>query len=257
MKHALNELETIGNIISFYHSIAIFIDFDGTIAPIVESPNLARADEKIIEKLKELIKNSKHSIFIISGRSVNDLRSLIKLEGVVFIGLHGLEIGTPCGSTMILENVLKIQPMIEEIIKHLNNKLNGIPGIIIEDKKMSVAIHYRNTPETEVYDIKNIAKEVLSFDDDNVIDIYYGKKVIEFRLRDWHKGKAIDMIMEFLPNNSIPVVIGDDETDEEAFRNMGVGVSILINENPIKSDAEYYLTNQSELALFLGWLLRI
>lgn len=208
--------------------LAFFLDYDGTLTPIVERPELAVISEDMKDLLQAL--SRKYPVAVVSGRVREDVSNLVGLKDIVYAGSHGFDISIK-GETFIMPEAEKFIPIMEEISTYFKQKLSDIQGVIIEDKKFSVAVHYRLVADSSFPRIEEVVNNILSKKDD--LRCIHGKKVFEIiPAINWDKGKAVRWIMQALKltwNDNTIVYIGDDTTDEDAFRVIGArGVSILV-----------------------------
>lgn len=243
------------------NNIMLFLDYDGTITPIAKTPSKAVIASKTKNLLSELSKNSHCKIAIISGRSLNDIKNMVRLRNIIYAGNHGLEIEGP---KIKFEN--EISPRLKDIIEQIKNdlytKFSKIKGILIEDKRLSLSIHYRLVNKKYIPLIKNVLKETTEFYlIRKKVKIDSGKKVFEIKPDvDWDKGKVVLWLLrreQFLLKDSriLPIYIGDDLTDEDAFKALGnKGITISVGK-PHHSYAKYYLKNVKEVEKFLRRIL--
>ncbi|MFA4916714.1 MAG: bifunctional alpha,alpha-trehalose-phosphate synthase (UDP-forming)/trehalose-phosphatase [Syntrophales bacterium] len=232
-------------------SIFLFLDYDGTLTPIVELPDQAFIPDDIrslILRLKEYI-----PVAVVSGRSLQDIKTKVGIEGIVYVGNHGAEIWD--GKKAIINKESKVENRIlKQLLNRLKEALLHIQGVIIEDKHFTVSIHFRMVKVKylgELFDkFWDIAKDF-----ESSFKITSGKKVFELRpLNAWDKGNAVSWIIKNMGSGRIPLYLGDDITDEDAFRALkGIGMSISIG---VCSEADYYLKNQQEIKKFLQQLLK-
>jgi len=232
-------------------SIFFFLDYDGTLTPIVPHPEQAILSEKTKTLLLALKRNPKFLLAIVSGRSLKDIRNLVGLKNIYYVGNHGLEIFMPRrGIKQIISE--EIFQGLSRIRKRLNHLLKDVDGIYIEDKGCILAIHYRNVDPGWVPSIlKILAQEVK----ESVVpfSLSSGKKVFEIRPRSFvNKGTAVSEILRGMgPNGTLPVYIGDDQTDEDAFNALKrKGMTIVVGV-PSNSLAHYNLKDPSEVHEFL------
>jgi len=225
-----------------------FLDYDGTLTPIVSRPELALLSESMRNTLKELSKY--YVVAIVSGRERKDVENLVKIPGIFYAGSHGFDIKGR-DLSMIHPAAEKIAPTISKLAKSLKSELLGIPGLIIEEKKFSLAIHYRLVKQKKYLDIiKDIVKDVIKTNPG--LRLMSGKKVFELLPNvDWNKGKAIKWIMSAL-NISFKdfsvTYIGDDVTDEDAFRIIRTrGTGILVSEEPRASAADFRVSSPKQV----------
>ena len=227
--------------------LVFFLDYDGTLTPIVSRPDLAILSGQMREVVRAL--SNKYTTAIVSGRMRKDVQRLVDIEGLFYAGSHGFDIEGPQFS-MIKPEVEKIVPIIAQIIEQLNKKLGSIEGILIEDKKFSVGVHYRLADELVVPKVKAFCDDIIK--NNSSLRLMEGKKVFEIMPAiDWNKGKAIRWIMQALKiewSDTSVVYIGDDTTDEDAFRVVrSRGTGILVSEKAKASTADYFLSNPQEV----------
>ncbi len=230
----------------------IFLDFDGTLAPIVSSPDMAELSEEIRALLLRL--SRKTEIAVISGRSLADIRERVGIPGIIYAGNHGAEIwdGTKVAVT---QSVTSSRGLIEDILKRLAGAVSNISGVRIEDKGVTVSIHYREVKTRDLADFFDIFFSIVTGHED-ALRVTSGKKVFEIRPRDiWNKGDAIKWVSDTLLPGRVVLYTGDDTTDEDAYRAIkGQGVSVSIGTS---TESDFYLKNQTEIKDFLEFLLQI
>ena len=229
-------------------TLVVFLDYDGTLTPIVATPDLAIISDEMRSVVKELSKKIK--VAIVSGRATDDVKAKAKIDGIFYAGSHGFEINYPSGEVKINEEAQAIRPMIDEVQQKLAEKVKDIKGALIENVKYTVSAHYRLVSDE---DFSRFEKEV-----DDILSQYpqlrktSGKKVFEIRPKiDWHKGKAVDWIMNIFEKeqqNILPVYLGDDTTDEDAFRALKEkGFGILVATAERQTEAEYLVKDPEEV----------
>jgi alpha,alpha-trehalose-phosphate synthase [UDP-forming]/trehalose-phosphatase len=231
------------------NNIFLFLDYDGTLTPIVNSPEKAILSEHMRSIMARLQK--KLSIAIISGRSLIDIKQRVKLDNIFFAGNHGAEIWD--GSKVVIgQQISGNKQVLEKVISDLKEALKSVRGVIVEDKGITASIHYRmveNRNICKVFDI--IWSTADSYK--GLFKLTSGKKVFEIRPHGvWNKGDAVTWICQHYGKNTLPVYIGDDITDEDAFdaiKGKGIGISIGRSDK-----ADYFLKKQSEVKNFLQWI---
>lgn len=257
MKYLFNEWNKIEDKIKDKY-LFIFLDFDGTLVPIARTPDKAILPKKAKELLKRLVDNPRLKIACVSGRAIEDVKNKIGLKGIIYSGNHGLEIEGP---------KINFKPMfspryriiIERIKNDLELKISSVDGAFVEDKRLSLSLHYRLVNKSQVPLLKTIFHEaVILYLVRNRIKIKPGKMVLEVRPPvEWDKGKVVLWLLSrqkfaLKKENILPIYIGDDATDEDAFKALkNKGLTIFVGEHK-DSCAKYYLRNQAEVTEFLG-----
>lgn len=228
--------------------IVFFLDYDGTLTPIVDRPQ----DALINEQMRELVKSLsiRFTTAIVSGRMREDVEKLAGVEGIFYAGSHGFDI-RGIGVSMIHPKAKETIPVVDKVTEVLKTALSGIEGVIIEEKKFSVAVHYRLVKAEECSKIKEFVGKVVA--DNDALRLMNGKMVFEILPAiDWNKGKAVRWIMKALNlswEEHTVFYFGDDTTDEDAFRAVSSrGVGILVSEKEKQSAAQFRLVNPDEVA---------
>lgn len=248
------------SIIDIKQKMTFFLDYDGTLTPIVESPELAILSpdmKKIVEDLATI-----HTVAIVSGRLREDVQNLVGIKGIFYAGSHGFDIEGPGGFSMIHQQAKKTIPLISLIIEQLKERLNNINGVLIEEKRFSVAVHYRKVKQlTDLSFIEETVNDTVQ--EYAQMRILHGKKVFEILPDiDWDKGKAVRWIMKALGlnwNSTSVFYIGDDTTDENAFRTIITrGTAIIVSDDISKiSTADFQLQSPERVKDFFEQVLAI
>lgn len=236
------------------HKPMLFLDFDGTLAPIVEHHTDAAISEEMRGLVKEL--SQRYCIAVISGRGMADVKQRMNLPDLYYAGSHGYEISGPNGFFKENEEAQKILPLFDEIEPVLREQLQKIKGVDFERKKFTVAIHYRQVKSDLEQEVKDEVNRVLK--NYPKLTGAGGKKVIEIRPDiDWDKGKAVEFLKKELSDQKDPfsIYVGDDVTDEDAFREVQHGLGILVGEHSQKTYADYSLKDLDEVKIFFRNLL--
>ncbi|GLJ36938.1 hypothetical protein SUGI_0746980 [Cryptomeria japonica] len=256
--------------------IAVFLDYDGTLSPIVDDPERAFMSVEMRSTVKELAKYCPTAI--ISGRSRDKVFDFVQLAELYYAGSHGMDImlparafnGTKNGYTrnrdqkgnevVLFQPAREFLPMIDEVYKLLQEKVKIITGATVENNRFCVSVHFRCVQEKDWSALTEIVRNLLQTYPR--LHLTQGKRVLEIRpLIKWHKGNALEFLLESLglasSSDVIPLYIGDDCTDEDAFNVLkarGRGFSILVSSVPKKTNASYSLRNPSEVMEFLRHL---
>lgn len=236
--------------------VAFFLDYDGTLTPIIDQPERAYMTEgmrKTVSTLAGLC-----PVAIVSGRDRADVEDFVQLDSIFYAGSHGFDIAGPGGSRMRQQGKQSVS-LLREAEERARLELEGVQGVHVESKAFAFAIHYRLVPETEQALLERVVAEVAARYPG--LKLQGGKKVYEFLPQlDWDKGKAVDWLLDALNLNDsgvLPFYLGDDLTDEDGFevlRDRGVG--ILVTEAhqetaPLETMASYRLRDVGEVKIFL------
>ncbi|MDT0645836.1 trehalose-phosphatase [Zunongwangia sp. F260] len=233
----------------------LFLDFDGTLAPIVENHEDAAISEEMRDLVQQLSKV--YPTAVVSGRGMKDVNQRVNLPELYYAGSHGFEISGPGNFLKENDEAQKVLPIFDKIQPILKQKLKDINGVDFERKKFTLAIHYRKVDENFTSEVHTRVSEVLK--DYPELLKADGKKVIEVRPAiDWHKGKAVEFLKEQLgeKDQKFSVYIGDDVTDEDAFKYVDNGLGILVGDHGNKTYADYSLENIDEVKEFFQLLLK-
>ena len=233
---------------------AIFLDYDGTLTPIVSHPEKALLSDSMRQALQSLVMQA--PVAILSGRDLHDIRQRVNIGAIVYAGSHGFDIAGPRG--LRKEMATEFLPRLDMIEKQLGKQLAGIPGARLERKRFSIAAHYRNVNESDVPKVERAVSKVATRHRE--LRKMDGKKVYELLPDiDWDKGKAVLWLLEALGLEGAkvrPIYIGDDRTDEDAFRALEKsGIGILVSEQPRPTAASYSLKDSTEVERFLRELI--
>ena len=227
--------------------LVFFLDYDGTLTPIVKRPEEAIIHPQMREILEKL--SSDYRVAIVSGRLRKEVEELVGIKNLFYAGSHGLDISGP-GISSVHPQAEEIIPFMTQAASRLGKKLGKIPGILIEDKKFTVALHYRLAEESSLPRVKKAVETILKKHKE--LRLLSGKKVFEIMPNiDWDKGKAIRFIIDALGiswNKASVVFIGDDTTDEDAFRIIRTrGSGVLVSDIPRRSAADFSLKSVDEV----------
>jgi trehalose-phosphatase len=263
MKYLFNEWDKLKNKIKG-RRLFIFLDFDGTLAPIAQTPAKAVIPGETKILLNRLSRRTGVKVAIISGRSLKDVKRKLGLHNIIYSGNHGLEIDGPR---------VEFSPLVSRgygiALKALKNtlakKLYPVKGIILEDKGISLSLHYRLVSDGQIPPVKKIFREAVKpYLKAGRVKLSSGKKVWELRPPlEWDKGKVVAWLFRSQKlargkNKALPVYIGDDLTDEDAFKALKhKGISILVGSPLRSSGADFYVRNTSEVARLLKNILEI
>jgi trehalose-phosphatase len=231
---------------------AVFLDYDGTLTPIVSRPEEAVLGAETRQAVQALA--DRCPVAVVSGRDRRDVQQLVGLAGLVFAGSHGFDISAPGGREMTFQQGTEYLPALDRAETELVQRLGAMAGVQVERKKFAIAVHYRRAAPKDVPAVEEAVDRVLA--EVSGLRRTGGKKIWELRPDiDWDKGKAVRWLLAKLGLDrpeTLPVYVGDDETDEDAFRELrGRGLGIVVGEEERPTAASYALANTEEVGAFL------
>ncbi len=195
--------------------IGVFLDYDGTLTPIVDDPDQALLTATMRTTIEDL--TSVTLVAIVSGRDLDDVRAKVGIDGIAYAGSHGLDILHPDGDRQQLApDHLEV---LDRAQQELERELGAIPGVRVERKRFAIAVHDRQVddPDARSRIAEAVGRLGTRFDQ---LRATGGKRIHELRPDiDWDKGRAIEALLTALDaEDHLPIYLGDDLTDEDGFR---------------------------------------
>ncbi|UPQ97713.1 trehalose 6-phosphate phosphatase [Chloropicon primus] len=245
--------------------VCVFLDYDGTLSPIVNDPDKAEMSEEMRRAVNRV--SEKFRTSIISGRALEKVKNFVKLDHLYYAGSHGLDIEGPAPppkerdegedepSVSHRPPGLDIE-LVREVRHILEQKTKGIQGVTIEDNKFCCSVHFRNSSPDSIGDIEAIVRDVVEA---KGLQMKKGRKVFEVRPQiTWNKGHALSYLLntvfKLADEESFPIYLGDDKTDEDAFakiKEMGTGCGILVSTVVKPTVASYSVREPRDVLAFL------
>jgi trehalose 6-phosphate phosphatase len=233
--------------------LLVCLDFDGTLAPIVEDPDAAEPTDGNRAALESLAETPAVTTAIVSGRALADVRD--RVDGPsIYAGNHGLEIGRE-GSVDVHPTARERAVLIDRICAVLDVALASVPNLRIENKRLTGTVHLRSLPAAAEPIVRRTTRRVVDRIGGDALEISTGKRILEIGpdVR-WDKGEAVASIAADHPPETAVIYVGDDVTDESAFRAVepeGIGVRVG-GDDP--SNASCRVESPAAVASFLSWL---
>ena len=237
----------------------LFLDYDGTLADFAPTPDDILPDCELLRLLSDLSNHPDIRVAIISGRRLDHIKALVPLPGVLLSGTYGIEIQTFNAQTLNQIEFESVRPALEAFKPRWENLIAGREGFYLEDKGWTLAIHARFADDNEADQVIADAVQMAN-EDDNLesFRLLGGHKFVEISPHLASKGKAVEYLLDrYRWSGALPVFIGDDDKDEEAFeviRAIG-GITIVVNSIPRSTTAQYRLENTREVRRWLAWIL--
>jgi trehalose 6-phosphate phosphatase len=242
---------------------AVFLDYDGVLTPIVDRPEDAVISDSMRNTVRALAKRC--TVCVVSGRDRPVVQELMGVGDLVVAGSHGFDIWSPSEGTIKHDAASGFEDVVAEATDRLRAELGSIPGVVIEPKKASVAVHYRLVDPDQHDRIAATVDTMLKEKPDR-LKVTPGKMVYELQPKiDWNKGRAVLYLLQTLGLNSddvVPIYLGDDITDEDAFRALaggrGIGIFVGHPDDPEVADrataADFVLASPKEVEKLLSAL---
>jgi len=236
--------------------LAVFLDYDGTLSPIVENPEDAVLGDGMRAALSRLA--ARMPVSIVSGRDLKDVQAFVQDDSLYYAGSHGFDLAGPGGWREVVDKGETFLPTLKAAAESLENRLASIDGARVERKRFSLAVHFRQVAENEEEAVaQSVGKTIAEHDD---LRASGGKKVFDIKPRiDWHKGRAVLSLLTTLDLDSddvLPIYVGDDTTDEDAFRSLSDrGLGIVVRDGADRrTSARFALEDTDDVERFLLWL---
>jgi trehalose 6-phosphate phosphatase len=233
--------------------VALFLDYDGTLTPIVDRPEAAVLTPAMRARVARVARMM--PVAVVSGRDLADVRARVGVPDITYAGSHGLDIDGPVGRHDVgsdaAERVARAAERLEERFSD-----EAIPGVLIERKRFGVSVHYRLVEAERVAAVEHVVGGVVK--EIPGLRRHDGKKVFEVQPDvPWHKGRAVETLLDLLggARDVHAVYVGDDRTDEDAFRALRAdGTGIVVWDAPRPTAARYHLRDPNDVGTFLDRL---
>jgi len=232
--------------------LLVCLDFDGTLAPIVDDPDAARPTERNQDAVATLADTPAVTTAVVSGRALSDVRE--RIDGPsIYAGNHGLELARE-GDISIHPVAREHAARIERLCAVLEVVLTAVPNCRIENKRLTGTVHFRTVPPAAVPIVRRITHDIVDRFGDDALELSPGKQILEIGPDlAWGKGDAVEVIAADEPSETAVIYIGDDVTDESAFRAVEPdGLGIRVGDGP--SSASARVDSPAAVADFLSWL---
>ena len=262
MKYLFENIQAVNELLHARENVIILTDFDGTLTPIQKHPDLAALSEEIRQILIKFSHNKEIFLGIITGRSLKQIKKLVHIRDVLYVANHGIELEGP-GIRSTCPEAKKARSTLWHIYMKLFKSLKHIEGMHIEDKGLSISLHYRAVKKKgDVEYITSTLHDITKpFLDRKMLSMNTGKMVYEIRPPvEWNKASTIQWLLtHYFPvefsEDALLIYLGDDKADIEVFDSlMGKGLTIFVGNPADMSTADYYVNSPEEVKVFLEHL---
>jgi len=245
---------------------AVFLDYDGTLTPIVDRPQDAVISDSMRDAVRRLAERT--TVCVVSGRDRPVIEQWMGIDGLVVAGSHGFDIGGHRDGTVRHDAVAGFEDLLSTVTHRLSAEVGPVEGAVIEPKRFSVAVHYRLVAPEHRPSVTAAVDTLLAGYPDQ-LKVTPGKMVYEIQPKvDWDKGKAVQYLRHALGvegEEFVALYLGDDITDEDAFTALkesgngpGIGVVVVDLGDPEQADrataADFVLESTGEVQQFLNAL---
>lgn len=240
--HALTHWAAIETRLRKAPHVALFLDFDGTLTRLRRRAEDVHLAEPVRKLLARLNRRDRLTVHIVSGRRLADVRARVGVPGITYLGGHGWE----RKGNRLSEGSRRA---LASAKKEIAAAIASWPGVRLEDKSFSFAVHYRGARAAVARRLRPVVEEAVA--SRRQLRVLRGKKVFEILPREMKgKGVAVGKLLRALPPGTLPVFVGDDVTDEAAFRALPQGLTVRVG-SPRGTAAQYYLRTPAEVRRFL------
>lgn len=239
--------------------IDLYLDYDGTLAPFAPTPDVVLPDDRVIGLISQLADSPNIRVSLVSGRRLGHIRKLLPINGILLAGTYGVEMQLPDGSEVHQIEYNAIRPTLDSLKPQWQGLIDGKDGFYLEDKGWALAIHARNAEKETGLQVLGAAEKMLT---QEVLGEHLQKihsyRFLEVGPHNADKGHALRYLFDnFHWADAIPIYIGDDDKDEEAFQviNEHNGHSILVAKELRETQAKYLLDSPVEVHQWLEGLI--
>ncbi|MFC6835582.1 trehalose-phosphatase [Halomarina ordinaria] len=230
--------------------LLVSLDFDGTLAPITTRPEDATLPPERRERVAALAARRDVTVAVVSGRVLSDVRERVGLDGLAYAGNHGLELLR--NGRRVVHPIARVRrPALRRARDAIAERVADVPGTWVEDKELTLTVHYREVDPDDREAVQRGVRRVV--DGEPSLRVDPGKAVLEV-LPDfpWGKGRAVSLLATGAGVGWLPMHVGDDTSDERAFRTLTDGVGVAVGGDATAADAS--LDGPEAVGQFLAWL---
>ncbi|MEE8464851.1 MAG: trehalose-phosphatase [Dehalococcoidia bacterium] len=260
MPHLINVWPSVSRRLASVPRVLLLFDYDGTLTPIAARPEDATLPDETRRMLSALAGMERFVVGVVSGRGLADLEAMVSLPALVYAGNHGLEMKGR-GMDFVHPEAQALEASLAEAALLLERELAMVPGILVDNKRLTLTVHFRNVPDSYAAQVEStVAGATAPYVAAGQMKITRGKKVIEVRPNlDWGKGKAVEKIRDYCGDSPLPVFFGDDQTDEEGFAAVqgAGGIAVFVGPARDSTQALHRVDSPAEVQQVLGLLAKV
>jgi trehalose 6-phosphate phosphatase len=240
----------------------LFLDYDGTLADFAPTPEYVNPDPEIVGLFERLARHPRFRVAVVSGRRLSHVRELVPVPGVLLAGTYGVELLTAGGARIDRLDHESLRPTLDALKPDWADLIAGRQGFFLEDKGWALALHARYAAEDEAGRVLSGARRLAYTAADRAgpesFRLLGGHKFLEIGPRLANKGLTVAYLLDAFPwPRALPIYLGDDDKDEEAF---GVvrsrrGIAVVVAANPRQTEAHLRLQSPQDARRWLEMLL--
>jgi trehalose 6-phosphate phosphatase len=205
-----------------FERLRLFLDYDGTLADFAPTPEHVEPDTDLLELLSRLAQRPCLRVAVVSGRRLKHIQQLVPIPGILLAGTYGIELQLPDGERLDRLDYGAIRPVLDALKPQWTALLDGRDGFFLEDKGWALALHARFAPDDETEDVLDVARSLaLQAAGEGAPELFRllgGHKFLEIGPTLAHKGRTVEYLLDDYPwSDALPLYLGDDDKDEEAF----------------------------------------
>jgi trehalose 6-phosphate phosphatase len=238
--------------LSLTERLWLFLDYDGTLADFAPTPEHVEPDPELVMLLTRLVSHPRFRLAVISGRRLKHIQALVPVSGILLAGTYGVEMLTPDGKRIDQLPYETVRPPLTALKPHWANLIADREGFFLEDKGWALALHARFADDEETEAVLAAAHQLATKSaSSGPFRLLGGHKFLEIGPKLAHKGRTVELLLEqYSWPDSIPLYVGDDDKDEEAFSVIQAngGVAVLVTSQSVNQTiADFFL--ESPLAV--------
>jgi trehalose 6-phosphate phosphatase len=202
--------------------IRLFLDYDGTLADFAPTPEHVNPDPELVDLIWRLARHPRFRVAVVSGRRLGHVQDLVRVPGVLLAGTYGVELQLPDGARIDRLDYDSVRPTLDTLKPRWADLIAGRVGYFLEDKGWALALHARFADEAECSRVlagaRRLAEAAMRQNAHGLFRLLGGHKFLEIGPKLAHKGLAVAYLLDQFPwHGAVPLYLGDDDKDEEAF----------------------------------------
>ena len=238
--------------------LRLFLDYDGTLAEFAPTPEYVEPRKDVIALVNELAQHPHIQSAVISGRRLGHVEELLPVPGILLAGTYGVELRLPDGEQVNRAPFDQVRPVLRKIKPFWRALIAGREGFFLEDKGWALAMHALRAADDEAADVLAKARQsaagALKKVSPGLFRLLGGHKFLEVGPALAHKGTTVEYLLARFPSpDALPVYVGDDDKDEEAFTVIHAhgGVAVRVSQGPCDTEADGLLASPQDVRRWL------